>query len=104
MSAVTLDYNFQASIWATYSSNRILLADSFYQPLLDYVPMARRAAAEKNCSGLSFIGHIGPWGTAGTLAVGGAFQTLASTVIAACALVFSTYSIESLLSIGMILK
>ena len=64
----TLDYNYQANIWGTYSSNRIYLADSFYQPLLDYVPMARRAAAAKNCSGLSFIGHIGPFGTAGTLA------------------------------------
>jgi hypothetical protein len=47
-----------------YSSNRIDLATSFFQPMMDFVPKARRAAGYKNCSALSYAAHIGPFGFA----------------------------------------
>jgi hypothetical protein len=60
----TLDYNFQANFWGMYSSNRVDLASSFFKPMMDFVPKARRAAGYKNCSALSFAAHIGPFGFA----------------------------------------
>ena len=47
-----------------YSANRVDLATSFFQPMMDFVPKARRAAGYKNCSALSYAAHIGPFGFA----------------------------------------
>ena len=35
-----------------YSANRVDLATSFFKPMMDFVPNARRAAGYKNCSAL----------------------------------------------------
>ena len=56
--------NFQANFWGMYSANRVDLATSFFQPMMDFVPKARRAAGYKNCSALSYAAHIGPFGFA----------------------------------------
>ena len=50
--------NFQANFWGMYSANRVDLATSFFQPMMDFVPKARRAAGFKNCSALSYAAHI----------------------------------------------
>jgi alpha-L-fucosidase 2 len=62
----TLDYNYMASYWGTYSSNHVELALPYYVPLIDYYPHGMRSAAAKSCSGLSLPAHIGPWGSAGS--------------------------------------
>eukprot|EP00660_Eupelagonema_oceanica_P010417 gene10417-4949_t len=63
----TLDYNYAASWWGTYSSNHVELAAPQYEPLLDYAPAARRAAERYGCAGLHSPPHIAPWGHAATL-------------------------------------
>eukprot|EP00118_Oscarella_pearsei_P004347 m.18432 g.18432 ORF g.18432 m.18432 type:complete len:780 (+) comp27660_c0_seq1:15-2354(+) len=63
----TLNYNFQAPFYGVYSSNHIDLAWSQYQPLLDFLPMARQGAKAFNCSGLHYPTHIAPWGFPGSI-------------------------------------
>ena len=63
----TLNYNFQAPFYGVYSSNHIDLAWSHYDPLLDYIPTARKGALAFNCTGLHYPTHIAPWGFSGSI-------------------------------------
>jgi hypothetical protein len=57
-----LNYNYQASWWGAFSGNRVELAASYDQPLLDYLPAAREHARDIGQSGVVFPVGIGPWG------------------------------------------
>ena len=58
-----LNYNYQAPWWAVYSSNHVELAEPFDQPILDYIPTAKKHAQELlNCRGVYGKVGIGPMG------------------------------------------
>jgi alpha-L-fucosidase 2 len=57
-----LNYNYQAPWWGAFSGNRVELADSYDQPLLDYLPAAREHARGLGHPGVVFPVGIGPWG------------------------------------------
>lgn len=58
-----LNYNYEAPWWGLYSSNHIGITSAYDQPLLDYMPAARKAAREKlGCQGLYTLVGIGPKG------------------------------------------
>ena len=58
-----LNYNYQAPWWAVYSSNKVSLSDPYDQPLLDYIPQARKnARTQLNCRGIFSKVGIGPKG------------------------------------------
>ena len=58
-----------ANHWGLYANNRVNQAWPQYQPLLDFIPTARKRAAWYNCSaGTQWPGHIAPFGYGGTLA------------------------------------
>jgi hypothetical protein len=63
----TLNYNFQAPFYGTYSSNRLSMALSQYKPILDYIPQGRMNSKAFNCTGLHYPVHIAPWGFSGSL-------------------------------------
>ena len=58
-----LNYNYQAPWWGVYSSNKVALADPYDQPLMDYIPQARKNAREElGCRGIYSKVGIGPKG------------------------------------------
>lgn len=57
-----IDYNHFANHWGLYANNRINQAYPQYKPVLDYWPKARQQAAQYNCSGTHWPGHIAPFG------------------------------------------
>ena len=58
-----LNYNYQASYWASFSSNHISLTDNFDQPLLDYMKAGQMHARNLlNCRGIYYPVGIGPKG------------------------------------------
>lgn len=58
-----LNYNYEAPWWGLYSSNHIGITAAYDQPLLDYMPAAKKAAREKlGCRGLYTLVGIGPKG------------------------------------------
>lgn len=58
-----LNYNYEAPWWGLYSSNHIGITEPYDQPLLDYMPAAKKAAREKlHCRGLYTLVGIGPKG------------------------------------------
>ena len=63
----TLNYNYQATWYGAYSSNRIEQTINQYQPLMDFRPLGRQGAQAFNCTGLHFPVHIAPWGFASSL-------------------------------------
>eukprot|EP01051_Picozoa_sp_SAG22_P017504 SAG22_NODE_2718_length_2284_cov_1.748284_1_plen_258_part_10 len=65
------DYNYQAAYYGIFSSNRVEIADAFYQPLLDYAAsgQAEQEATRHGCPGTyHFPSHIGAFGFDTTLA------------------------------------
>eukprot|EP01052_Picozoa_sp_SAG31_P021315 SAG31_NODE_1642_length_7657_cov_3.459402_4_plen_474_part_00 len=62
-----LNYNFQAAFYGAVGSNRPELADSFFSPVLNHVPIARtNARNDFGCPGVVFDGAIGPRGMLAT--------------------------------------
>lgn len=58
-----LNYNYQAPWWGVYAGNRLELAEPYDQPLLEYMPVGRRYAAEyAGRPGIYFDVGIGPRG------------------------------------------
>jgi len=58
-----LNYNFQAPWWGVHYSNKVFLSEPYDQPVLDYVPTARRNAREHlGCRGIYGKVGIGPKG------------------------------------------
>lgn len=58
-----LNYNYEAPWWGVYSSNHVELSEPYDRPLLDYMPLAKKAAREKlGCRGLYMLVGIGPRG------------------------------------------
>lgn len=58
-----LNYNYQAPWWGVFSSNKVRLADPYDQPLMDYIPQARKNAQEElGCRGIYSKVGIGPKG------------------------------------------
>lgn len=66
----TLDYNYEATMYGVFSSGHPELANSYWAPVLDGMPAARRGAAarakeaNKTCpsSALHYNAHITPFG------------------------------------------
>ena len=62
----TFNYNAQAPVYGTYSSNQLDLAMASYTPVIQYLPQARLNARQlKNCTTpncLHFPVHVAPWG------------------------------------------
>jgi len=58
-----LNYNYEAPLWAAYSSNHIDLTDNYDQPLLDYMSEGRRLAKDLlNMPGIYYPVGLGPKG------------------------------------------
>lgn len=58
-----LNYNYQAPWWGVFSSNKVALADPYDQPLMEYIPQARKNAREElGCRGIYSKVGIGPKG------------------------------------------
>jgi len=63
-----LNYNYQATWWGSYSSNRIELTEGYDRPILDYMPKAKRHAKEElNIKGVYYPTGIGPKGFTATV-------------------------------------
>lgn len=63
-----LNYNYQAPFWGCYSSNRLELTDGYDQPVLDYMPKAKRHAREElQVNGVYYPTGIGPKGFTATV-------------------------------------
>ena len=65
----TLDYNYEAIFYGMQSSNHPELMQSYYKPLLDYMPQAALEAANISesvlghaCGGLHYPDHLAPFG------------------------------------------
>ncbi|MDF2937401.1 MAG: hypothetical protein K0Q90_2774 [Paenibacillaceae bacterium] len=59
----TMNYNYEAPFWGLYAGNRTALADSYCQPLLDFLPWGKRFAREKlGCRGIYMPVELGPEG------------------------------------------
>jgi hypothetical protein len=56
----TLNYNYEAPFYAAFPTNHAELADSFDQPVIDWVPNAQALAKANGWSGAYFRVHIGP--------------------------------------------
>jgi alpha-L-fucosidase 2 len=56
----TLNYNYEAPFYAAFPTNHVELADSFDQPILDWLPNARALAAKNGWGGAYYRVHIGP--------------------------------------------
>ena len=62
-----LNYNFQAAFYGAVGSNRPELADSYFPPVLNHVPIARtNAQRDFGCPGIVVDGAIGPRGMLAT--------------------------------------
>jgi hypothetical protein len=63
---LTINYNFEATYWSLYSTNRIELTWAQYDPFIDFMPKARKSSDFFGCPGaLRFPDHIFPWGHQG---------------------------------------
>ena len=65
----TIDYNYEATFYGVMSSNHPEMMRSYPNPLLDFMPSARKYAAEKSqtsvgrtCPGLHYPDVLAPWG------------------------------------------
>jgi len=66
----TLDYNQESTFFGVYSSNHAELAESYFGPILDWMPAAKTMAqqqcnaSKKSCApnALHFGCHLAPWG------------------------------------------
>jgi alpha-L-fucosidase 2 len=56
----TLNYNYEAPFYAAFPTNHVELADSYDQPVIDWVPNALALAKQEGFSGGYFRVHIGP--------------------------------------------
>jgi alpha-L-fucosidase 2 len=56
----TLNYNYEAPFYAAFPTNHVELADSYDQPIIDWVPSAKALATKNAWSGAYFRVHIGP--------------------------------------------
>lgn len=63
-----LNYNYQATWWGAYSSNHIELTEGYDNPVIAYIPKARRHAADElQCRGVYYPTGIGPKGFTATV-------------------------------------
>ncbi|MDQ1913961.1 hypothetical protein RAC89_26520 [Paenibacillus sp. GD4] len=59
----TMNYNYEAPYWGLYAGNRTRLAESYCEPLLDFLPWGRLFAREKlQCRGIYMPVELGPEG------------------------------------------
>jgi alpha-L-fucosidase 2 len=58
----TLDYNFEATWWGVYSSNRPELAMPYYEVILGLLPAGRQLAQEHGTKGVLFGVNAHAWG------------------------------------------
>jgi alpha-L-fucosidase 2 len=58
----TLDYNFEATWWGVYSSNRPELAMPYYDVILKLIPAGRQLAHEHGTQGILFGVNAHAWG------------------------------------------
>ena len=58
----TLNYNFQAPYYITYSANHPELSMPFYKAIRDFMPKGFEMARTHGWKGVHFPTHIGPWG------------------------------------------
>ena len=58
-----LNYNHEAPWWGLYSSNMIEVAKPYEAPIIDYVPMGKKAAEKIGCNGIYYVVGLGPLGT-----------------------------------------
>lgn len=58
----TLDYNFEATWWGVYSSNRPELAMPYYDVILKLIPAGRQLAQEHGAKGVLFGVNAHAWG------------------------------------------
>jgi hypothetical protein len=56
----TLNYNYEVPFYASFPTNHVELADSYDQPVLDWVPNAQALATKEGYTGAYFRVHIGP--------------------------------------------
>jgi len=56
----TLNYNYEAPFYAAFPTNHVELADSFDQPILDWLPNTQALAAKNGWGGAYYRVHIGP--------------------------------------------
>ena len=57
----TLNYNFQAQYYITYSANHAELSLPFYKAINDFIPTGLQIAKTKGWKGVEYPTHIGPW-------------------------------------------
>ena len=56
----TLNYNYEVPFYASFPTNHVELADSYDQPVIDWVPNAQALATKNGYTGAYFRVHIGP--------------------------------------------
>ncbi|HEX3775210.1 MAG TPA: hypothetical protein VHV51_12145, partial [Polyangiaceae bacterium] len=56
----TLNYNYEAPFYASFPTNHVALADSYDQPLIDWLPNAESLSTTRGWTGAYFRVHIGP--------------------------------------------
>jgi alpha-L-fucosidase 2 len=56
----TLNYNYEAPFYASFPTNHVDLADSYDQPVMDWVPNAQAEATQNGFTGAFYRVHIGP--------------------------------------------
>jgi alpha-L-fucosidase 2 len=56
----TLNYNYEAPFYASFPTNHVDLADSYDQPVIDWVPNAQAEATQNGFTGAFYRVHIGP--------------------------------------------
>ncbi|HEY2899134.1 MAG TPA: hypothetical protein VGL59_01065 [Polyangia bacterium] len=55
-----LDYNYEAPYYAAFPTNHVELADSYDQPIIDWLPNAQAEATKNGWTGAYYRVHIGP--------------------------------------------
>jgi hypothetical protein len=56
----TLNYNYEAPFYASFPTNHVELADSYDQPVIDWLPSAQALATKNGWQGAYYRVHIGP--------------------------------------------
>jgi hypothetical protein len=56
----TLNYNYEVPFYASFPTNHIELADSYDQPVIDWIPNAQAEASANGWTGAYYRVHIGP--------------------------------------------
>ena len=56
----TLNYNYEVPFYASFPTNHVELADSYDQPVIDWVPNAQALATKEGFTGAYYRVHIGP--------------------------------------------